>query len=126
MEDSRFTAMFKDSDFHIDTTSEEFRLLNPVVSKLDKAKKKRAVIAQQFDEIEVHYDFRITYIYQRVCEMNFTYCRGSDCMVAGFTTTYAIDQFHINRFFVVSGLIPKSNRSKIWVVSSLIVWIISW
>jgi hypothetical protein len=68
MEDSRFTAMFKDSDFHIDTTSEEFRLLNPVVSKLDKAKKKRAVIAQQFDEIEVHYDFRITYIYQRVCE----------------------------------------------------------
>jgi len=68
MEDNRFTAMFKDPDFHIDTTSEEFRLLNPVVSKLDKAKKKKAVIAQQFDEIEVHYDFRITYIYQRVCE----------------------------------------------------------
>lgn len=52
MEDNRFTAMFKDADFHIDTTSEEFRLLNPVVSKLDKAKKKKAVIAQQFDEIE--------------------------------------------------------------------------
>ncbi|XP_052101619.1 nucleolar protein 10-like [Mytilus californianus] len=52
MEDSRFSAMFKDTDFHIDTTSEEFRLLNPVVSKLDKSKKKKAVIEQQFDEIE--------------------------------------------------------------------------
>lgn len=53
MEDSRFSAMFQDTDFHIDTTSEEFRLLNPVVSKLDKSKKKKAVIEQQFDEIEV-------------------------------------------------------------------------
>ena len=30
-----------------------------------------------------------------------------------------IDQFHINLFFVVSGLSPKSNRSKIRVVSGL-------
>lgn len=52
MEDSRFSAMFKDPDFHIDTTSEEFRLLNPVVSKLDKVKKKKLALEQQFDEIE--------------------------------------------------------------------------
>ncbi|VDI21869.1 ribosome biogenesis protein ENP2 [Mytilus galloprovincialis] len=56
MEDSRFSAMFQDTDFHIDTTSEEFRLLNPVVSKLDKSKKKKAVIEQQFDEIEKEED----------------------------------------------------------------------
>ena len=37
-----------------------------------------------------------------------------------------IDQFHINLFFVVSGLSPKSNRSKIRVVCGLTVWIISW
>jgi hypothetical protein len=37
-----------------------------------------------------------------------------------------IDQFHINLFFVVSGLSPKSNRSKIRVVSDHTVWIISW
>jgi hypothetical protein len=51
MEDSRFTAMFKDSDFHIDTTSEEFRLLNPVVSKLDKAKKKRCQARRVSDHV---------------------------------------------------------------------------
>ena len=53
MEDDRFSVMFKDPDFHIDTTSEEFRLLNPVVSKLDKSKKKKAIIDEQFDEIQV-------------------------------------------------------------------------
>jgi len=37
-----------------------------------------------------------------------------------------IDQFHINLLFVVSGLSPKSNRSKIRVVSGLTVWTISW
>jgi hypothetical protein len=41
-------------------------------------------------------------------------------------STFLIDQFHINLFFVVSGLSPKSNRSKIRVVRSLTVWIMSW
>lgn len=39
---------------------------------------------------------------------------------------FAIDLFHINLLFVVSGLSPKSNRSKIRVVSGLSAWIISW
>ena len=34
--------------------------------------------------------------------------------------------FHINLIFVVNGLSPKSNRSKIRVVSGFSVWIIRW
>ena len=56
MKDDRFSALFSNPDFQIDTTSDEFRLLNPVVSKLDKSKikkRKLEVVEQQFDEIEV-------------------------------------------------------------------------
>ena len=38
----------------------------------------------------------------------------------------AIDQFHINLFFVVCGLSPMSNWSQFRVESGLTVWIISW
>jgi len=41
LEDERFGAMFKNPDFQIDEESEEYKLLHPVVSKHEKAKKKR-------------------------------------------------------------------------------------
>lgn len=39
LKDSRFSAMFSNPDFQIDTESPEYKLLNPVVTKLEKAKK---------------------------------------------------------------------------------------
>lgn len=54
LKDDRFSAMFKNPDFQIDKESEEYKLLNPVVSKLDKAKKKKQQkLESQFEEIEV-------------------------------------------------------------------------
>ena len=40
LEDDRFGALFTDERFEVDTTEETYRLLNPVVSKLDKDKRK--------------------------------------------------------------------------------------
>jgi ribosome biogenesis protein ENP2 len=40
LEDDRFGALFTDERFEVDTNEEAFRLLNPVVSKLDNDKKK--------------------------------------------------------------------------------------
>ena len=41
LEDDRFASMFKDANFQVDTESEEYRLLNPLVTKLDKQKEKK-------------------------------------------------------------------------------------
>ncbi|GFN93260.1 nucleolar protein 10 [Plakobranchus ocellatus] len=54
LKDDRFSAMFTNPDFEIDPESEEFRLINPVMSKLDKARQKRAekhAIAKQFTQV---------------------------------------------------------------------------
>lgn len=52
--DDRFSAMFKDSNFQVDTSTDEYRLLNPVVSKLDRDReKRRRLLEQQFDELEL-------------------------------------------------------------------------
>ena len=50
LKDDRFSAMFSNPDFQIDTESPEYKLINPVVSKLDKAKKKQDKISK-FTEI---------------------------------------------------------------------------
>ncbi|XP_074650381.1 nucleolar protein 10-like [Tubulanus polymorphus] len=55
LKDSRFTAMFENPDFEVDTESAEYKLLNPVVSKIDKQKQKKqqqAILAAQFEEVE--------------------------------------------------------------------------
>uniref|UniRef100_A0A146LVV4 Nucleolar protein 10 n=2 Tax=Lygus hesperus TaxID=30085 RepID=A0A146LVV4_LYGHE len=49
--DSRFGAMFSNPDFQIDPTSEEYRLLNPVLSRLSATKKKE-LLKQQFTPVE--------------------------------------------------------------------------
>ncbi|GAB6029157.1 hypothetical protein CHUAL_004934 [Chamberlinius hualienensis] len=56
LQDSRFKTLFSDPDFQIDRQSEEYRLLNPVVAKLDKSQKKeeekKKKMLEQFDEAE--------------------------------------------------------------------------
>jgi ribosome biogenesis protein ENP2 len=55
LKDNRFSDMFKNPDFQINKESEEYKLLNPVVSKLDKAKKKKQQkLEDQFNEVEVN------------------------------------------------------------------------
>lgn len=40
LDDPRFKAMFEDKDFQVDTQSEEYRLLNPVLARLQVSKAK--------------------------------------------------------------------------------------
>lgn len=49
LKDERFKALFSNPEFQIDKNSEEYALLNPVVSQLDKnkAKKLRQQLAQE-------------------------------------------------------------------------------
>ncbi|KAK4880078.1 hypothetical protein RN001_008224 [Aquatica leii] len=56
MEDSRFKALFENPDFEIDKTTDEYRLINPVLSKLDKGKlkqlQKHMKEAQEFEAVD--------------------------------------------------------------------------
>lgn len=46
--DDRFKVMFENPEFQVDEQSEEFRLLNPLVSKVgQKRKKKLRLLAEQ-------------------------------------------------------------------------------
>jgi hypothetical protein len=57
LEDDRFADMFKDSAFQVDTSADEYKLLNPLVAKLEKNRKKKEMqqeaIDAQFEEIKV-------------------------------------------------------------------------
>ncbi|XP_011363426.1 nucleolar protein 10 isoform X2 [Pteropus vampyrus] len=51
--DDRFKVMFENPDFQVDEESEEFRLLNPLVSKMsEKRKKKLRLLEQEHHEKE--------------------------------------------------------------------------
>ncbi|XP_047108300.1 nucleolar protein 10 [Schistocerca piceifrons] len=55
LKDERFKALFENPDFEVDKNAEEYRLLNPVVSRLDKARKKelkKQILTQQFEQID--------------------------------------------------------------------------
>ncbi|XP_076651858.1 nucleolar protein 10-like [Halictus rubicundus] len=41
LKDDRFKALFSNPDFQVDTNSEEYSLLNPVISRLDKSREKK-------------------------------------------------------------------------------------
>lgn len=47
LEDDRFKALFENPDFQVDKEAEEYRLLNPVLSRLDKGKDKKVEMASQ-------------------------------------------------------------------------------
>lgn len=56
LNDSRFKALFENPDFQVDKNADEYRLLNPVLSRLDKTKKKelkKKLISQEFEPVEV-------------------------------------------------------------------------
>lgn len=57
LKDDRFADMFKDSAFQVDTEAEEYKLLNPLVTKLEKNRKKKDLqqeaLDSQFDEVQV-------------------------------------------------------------------------
>ncbi|KAF5275587.1 hypothetical protein FQA39_LY06699 [Lamprigera yunnana] len=56
LQDSRFKALFENPDFEIDKTTDEYRLINPVLSKLDKTKvkqlQKQMKETQEFEEVD--------------------------------------------------------------------------
>lgn len=54
LEDNRFKHLFDNPDFEVDKNADEYRLLNPVLSRLDSSKKKTLVkkIEQEFEPLE--------------------------------------------------------------------------
>jgi ribosome biogenesis protein ENP2 len=57
LKDDRFSALFTNPDFEVDTESPDYRLLNPVVSKLDKQrmkKKKQEEADMEMDEVHLY------------------------------------------------------------------------
>lgn len=56
LSDDRFKDLFANPDFEVDKNTDEYRLLNPVLSRLDNAKKKelkKKLLAQEFEPVEV-------------------------------------------------------------------------
>ncbi|XP_044519572.1 nucleolar protein 10 isoform X2 [Gracilinanus agilis] len=50
--DDRFKVMFENPDFQVDEKSEEFRLLNPLVSKISEKRKKKLKLLEQQEFLE--------------------------------------------------------------------------
>lgn len=56
MEDNRFKALFENPDYEINKNADEYRLLNPVLSRLDKTMKKenkKALVGLEFEAVQV-------------------------------------------------------------------------
>uniref|UniRef100_A0A6I8QMG9 Nucleolar protein 10 n=1 Tax=Xenopus tropicalis TaxID=8364 RepID=A0A6I8QMG9_XENTR len=49
LSDDRFKVMFENPDFQVDQESEEYRLLNPLVSKISEKRKKKLKILEKLD-----------------------------------------------------------------------------
>uniref|UniRef100_A0A2S2PPP6 Nucleolar protein 10 n=1 Tax=Schizaphis graminum TaxID=13262 RepID=A0A2S2PPP6_SCHGA len=54
LKDNRFKALFENPAFQVDTNAEEYKLLNPVLKRLDKSKQKEleTQIKKQFDPVD--------------------------------------------------------------------------
>ncbi|XP_045765196.1 nucleolar protein 10 [Maniola jurtina] len=52
LKDDRFKALFENPDFEVDKKADEYRLLNPVLSRLDRSKQKPKVEVQHIMETE--------------------------------------------------------------------------
>ncbi|XP_041978163.1 nucleolar protein 10 [Aricia agestis] len=49
LKDDRFKALFENPDFEVDKEADEYRLLNPVLSRLDKNKTKTKAVEEQME-----------------------------------------------------------------------------
>ncbi|XP_054239390.1 nucleolar protein 10 isoform X3 [Indicator indicator] len=52
LKDDRFKVMFENPDFQVDEQSEEFRLLNPLVSKISEKRKRKLKILEELESQE--------------------------------------------------------------------------
>lgn len=55
LQDNRFKAMFENPDFQVDKNADEYRLLNPILTRLDKSKLKELkakALKSQFEEVK--------------------------------------------------------------------------
>ncbi|XP_050750517.1 nucleolar protein 10 isoform X3 [Gymnogyps californianus] len=52
LKDDRFKVMFENPDFQVDEQSEEFRLLNPLVSKISEKRKRKLKILEELEAQE--------------------------------------------------------------------------
>ena len=52
LKDDRFKAMFENPDFQIDVHSQEYALLNPVISQMGKARQRAQAQAQAQAEVQ--------------------------------------------------------------------------
>lgn len=52
LQDDRFKALFENPDFEVDKNADEYRLLNPVLTRLDKGRKKemKKQLAKEMNE----------------------------------------------------------------------------
>lgn len=56
--DDRFKALFEKPEFEVDKNADEYRLLNPVLSRLEKSKAKelkKKFIGQEFEAVDVSF-----------------------------------------------------------------------
>lgn len=56
LEDDRFKLLFENPDYEVDKNADEYRLLNPVLSRLDKKKAKdmkKKLISEEFQLVDV-------------------------------------------------------------------------
>lgn len=56
LEDDRFKQLFENPDFQVDKNADEYRLLNPVLSRLDKSKAKelkKKLVLHEFEPVDV-------------------------------------------------------------------------
>ena len=56
LKEERFKDLFENPEFEVDKNADEYRLLNPVLSRLDKVKetsKQEKLIGEEFKEIDV-------------------------------------------------------------------------
>lgn len=75
LEDNRFAELFTDPNFQIDPDSEEFRLLNPVVQKVNEKKLKPSkTVNVEFSQVKLNcqvYRFeKFSYKLKRKCDFN--------------------------------------------------------
>lgn len=85
--DDRFKVMFENPDYQVDERSEEFRLLNPIVSKVgEKRRKKLSQLVQR--EEQVH---NISTFYSSVAKPNYFF-NGSQNLFekTGVIITYKV------------------------------------